>query len=244
MAKGTMAENYATDLTKLNGNAINAFPPATSSIENATTSRPLNEWATRRPPTARRVAGHLLRAILLDVPMFLIFFSYMSLLGIQRIHDLYLSKQMEAMSWTTERAANEFTYYDRNCTVDDLSTRDPNDLFLSWNATAEEAYRHNLKHGFSLFRDVLSEDTASDLRQYIRQKSNLVTEEENFPLKNKRHRYTFGLDLRDPAVAKAIQEFASHRQLSEAVELILGKHAALIEMGMITSMYGAIDQPW
>jgi hypothetical protein len=207
--------------------------------------RSLPPTTEKKPTTNRRAAGILFRSIVFDVPLILLFATYVSLLWIHRLHDHYLVKQLEAVVWTDDRAEEEITYYERECTTAiDMSAADPNDLFLPRNVTPLEAYRHQLRHGFSVFPSALSQNTATELRTYVRLRNQQLTSEESISVIENANRYSFGLDTREPIVARAIQELANHPPLSGAIQKILGPDPALIEMTAITSTYGAVDQNW
>jgi hypothetical protein len=210
-----------------------------------TRERPLPHTTEKKPTTNRRTAGILFRSIILDVPLILLFATYVSLLWIHRLHDHYLVKQLETVVWTDDRAEEEITYYERECTTAiDMSTTDPNDLFLPRNVTPLEAYRHHLRHGFSVFPSALSQYTATKLRNYVRLRNQQLTNKESIFVVENANRYSFGLDTREPIVARAIQELANHPPLSGATQKILGPDPALIEMSVITSRYGAVNQHW
>jgi len=70
-------------------------------------------------------------------------------------------------------------YYYRECDETDMSTTSAADLFLPDNATPEEAYQHNLRHGFTLFPRVLTEETAAGLRKHILARNHNLTAEDN-----------------------------------------------------------------
>ena len=188
--------------------------------------------------------GYLIRTALLDFPLTLVFAAYFAAVWAHRVNDLYLEPQMKAMVWDNERRYAEVTYYQRECDADDQSTFDGAELFLPMNATANDAYQHQLIHGLTVFRSVLSDKTATDLRTYIRSKNfKLADKDSIFVIENKK-RYSFGLGTEEPSVANAVMELASHARLKPALEKILGPNPALIEMTAITSTYGAKDQYW
>jgi hypothetical protein len=191
-----------------------------------------------------RAMGYFLRTLFCDFPLAMLFLTYLAFVWVHRVHDLYLTKQLQAMVWNEVRSEDEITYYDRFCTPEDMSTTDPHELFLPKDATPEEAMQHHLKHGFSVFQSALSRETAADLRDYVLSKNRNLTEQETIFVIANNNRYSFGLDTGMPAVAKAMKELSNHDQLNKALEKIIGPDAAMIEMTAITATYGAKAQYW
>jgi hypothetical protein len=191
-----------------------------------------------------RALGYFLRTLFCDFPLAMLFLTYLTFVWLHRVHDMYLTKQLQAMVWDEDRSEDEITYYDRFCTPEDLSTTDPHELFLPKDATPEEAMQHNLKHGFTVFQSALSRNAAADLREYVISKNRNLTEQETIYVIANDNRYSFGLDTGMPAVARAMEELSNHDQLNKAMEKIIGPDAALIEMTAITAAYGAGPQYW
>lgn len=161
---------------------------------------------------------------------------------VRHVHDHYLQKQLMALYFIKERADTDITYYERICDdVSDISTTNPNDVWLSPDATPEQAMEHQLKHGFTGFSNVLSTETATKLRDSIyymnyNTESLYVIEQTN--------RFSVLLGTDEPIVAQALEEIANHPQFSKSIEAVLGPDPALIELTAISSSYGAVDQWW
>ena len=173
--------------------------------------------------------------------------SYMTLKWLHRVHDMYLVKLLNAAMWTKERQENEITYYKRECTIDDLTTTNPNDLILNRsNSTPADAYQHQLKHGFTVFPNVLSETTVTELREHILSRKYNLTKQESIYVINNENRFSYALDsYRIPAVLNAMNEITKPNSLlTKSITKILGFSPALIEMTAITTSYGAKDQWW
>ena len=209
----------------------------------------------QKPALPLRPILFLLRSVLLDLPMALLFASYLSLLWVRRVDHLYLQPAMKAAVWSEDRAEEEITYYNRECDVRDMTTHDPNDLLIpvapldtsatGKNAAAvQQAYEHQLRHGFSIFQSVLTESTMEDLRNYVISRNRQLSEEESIFVIENDNRFSFGLGTEEPSVIRAVKELATHPRLAPALEKVLGKNPALIEMTAITSSYGAVDQWW
>ena len=187
----------------------------------------------------------LIRSLVCDFPMMVLLLTYFSLRWLSHVHDNYIHEQLKAMLFTSKRRAEEITYYSRPCTREDMSTHTGADLFLPADATVEDAYQHQLKHGFTVFPSVLSPETTAALRAHISERNtfNSTDSESIFVIANDK-RYSFGLGTEEPVVAGAMAEIASHKLLRPSLERILGRNPALIEMTAITSSYGAKDQYW
>jgi len=215
--------------------------------ENCSTKSVIVPNAVRKPVQRHSVVNIILilfRTIILDTPLAMVFAIYLGLVWTHRLNDLYFQKQFENLEWTKERAYHETTYYKRYCDSQDLTTRHPADLFLPEDATPDEAYAHQLKHGMTVFPNVLSEQTATNLRDYIVSRNRNLTDDEAIYVINNQNRYSFGLGTEEPSLVSAVKELARHARLKPALEKILGPNPALIEMTAITAAYGAVDQYW
>ena len=96
-----------------------------------------------------------------------------------------------------------------------------------------------LRHGVSVYQNVLTDETATAVREYIQERNRV---EKGFYVIENAHRKSFGLTMEHPSIQKALQEIASHPQLNPAMEAIMGVDPAIIEFTAITSMNGAVDQ--
>lgn len=161
---------------------------------------------------------------------------------IRHVHDHYIQKQLMALYFTKARASTEMTYYERICDdISDISTTDPDDVWISPNATPQQAMEHQLTHGFTGFVDVLSTETIQKLRALI---YHMNYNTESLYVIEQKHRYSVLLGTDEPIVAQALEEIANHPQLAPSLEAILGPDPALIELTAISSSYGAVDQWW
>jgi hypothetical protein len=80
----------------------------------------------------------------LDMPMVVIFGTFMFLVWVHYIHDQYLIKQIEASTcWTFECDTTNAMYYWLSTLYDrDLTTTNLLDLYLSDDAAPQDAYKH------------------------------------------------------------------------------------------------------
>lgn len=177
-----------------------------------------------------------------DIPLLAILLTYSGIVWFGYVHHNYLIPQYEALKFTNERSLLDNTYYNRVCDADDMTTRNGAELFLPENATPEEAYHHQLEHGFTVFRGILDSEAATNLRDYVVSKNrNLRADEKIYVIEND-NRFSFGLGTEVPSVAKAMKQLAQN--MGPSLEKILGPDPALIEMTAITSSYGAVPQWW
>jgi hypothetical protein len=191
--------------------------------------------------------GSVLLILLLELPIALWFASYLGLKSVLRCHDLYLQPQIEALKWSDDRQLDESTYYSRKCDASDISASDAMPLFLDKNeATPQGAYDTFLEHGFVAFPQLLEAELASELRQFVLKKNRQTDPEgENNILHSADHRWlvTLGAD-EDEVVADTLKAVATHPLFRESIQKILGLNPALIELNVITSSLGAIEQMW
>jgi ectoine hydroxylase-related dioxygenase (phytanoyl-CoA dioxygenase family) len=187
---------------------------------------------------------HSIRCLMIDVPLFVLLLTYASIIWFSYVHDVYLVPQLKALPFTKERSLRDLTYYTRVCSQNDMSTTNGNDLFLPINATPQDAYSHQLKHGFTVLPNILQPKTCENLRNYIVQRNSKITEKESIFVIEGDKRSSFGLGTEEVSVRQALKEIGNSPRLRPALEAILGPDPALIELTAITSMYGAVAQWW
>jgi hypothetical protein len=166
------------------------------------------------------------------MPLVLLLSVYISVLLLHHVYDEFLVPQAELMRWTEDRKTNEMTYYDRSCTVKDMSTNSTDDLLISSRTTPTQCMHHMAKHGVSLYPNILQEETADELREWIVQHNKM---EEGFYVISGKHRFTFGIGVNQaPIVTQALKEIAEHPVFRPAIEEICGANPAVIEFTAIT----------
>jgi ectoine hydroxylase-related dioxygenase (phytanoyl-CoA dioxygenase family) len=220
----------------------------TSGAEASYQWKPMNEpFATKKQQKPRPVVqlvGYTLRTILLDLPLFVVLLTYAATVWFRHVQNNYLAPQLEALVFSDERSVQENTYYKRVCDVSDMTTTEGADLFLPLNATSEEAYQHQLKHGFTVFKGILKPETCDNLRNFVVSRNHQLDKDEAIYVIENENRYSFGLGTEEPSVTEAMKELANSPRLRPALEAILGPDPALIEMTAITIAYGAVAQWW
>lgn len=191
--------------------------------------------------TFLRLVGGIFRSLLLDLPLMLVFALYIATVLLHKIHDDYLAPQIELMKFLgDERDHLDTTYYHRDCDGRDVSATSINELIIEDEASTEDAMRHMLKHGVSMYPNLLTPETAWELREFIDEGNG---KQEGFDVIENEHRYSWGIDVNmHPAINKFWKELASNEKLVKALQAIIGPDPAIIEFTAITSAYGAKDQ--
>eukprot|EP00536_Pseudo-nitzschia_multiseries_P009342 jgi/Psemu1/258035/estExt_Genewise1Plus.C_2580037 len=132
------------------------------------------------------------------------------------------------------------TYYNRVCDEDDFSTDEVADLMIRDDFTAEDCARHMLTHGVSVYPDLLTNETATELRDWIARENYL---RESWSVIENQNRFTWGIDVNShPKLQTYWQELAANDKFREGLEAVVGPNPAVIEFTAITSSYGAEDQ--
>jgi hypothetical protein len=172
------------------------------------------------------------------------FAGYAATRVVDRAAHEYVLPLIRSQVFTPERRSQELTYFHRRCTADDLTTRRAEDLVIDYETmSVDDAVRHQMKHGASIFPDLLSAETADKVRNFIL-KQNAKNEDMIEVIENT-NRWSFGMRVdQDPSVAAALQEVLSNSFLVQAIEKIMGPDPAVIEFTGITSAYGAKKQRW
>ena len=212
---------------------------ANGDANGTSTTFTMNGSAKLRTSSSTNMVLSVLRVILIDAPLTILFAALVITICTRNIYDNYLLENLISMEWTNERKVAEITYYDRRCDPSDVSTRNVADLLIQPNYTKDDCVHHMMVHGASVYPDLLSADTATRLRQFILRRNAELTDKDAISVLANNQRWSFGIGANeDPSVAKALQEIATHPQLVPALEGIAGHDPAVIEMTAITSAYG------
>ncbi|GKY91461.1 hypothetical protein MPSEU_000118400 [Mayamaea pseudoterrestris] len=226
-AKEYNAKPSAVALSEADGEAATTFSVTTL------------HWLPRR---VLPILAMLLQFLLLDCPVMLTFAAYYSTFLVERYYINYLAPQMDLQLMTEERKSRELTYFHRTCTVEDLTATDTPQLTIDYeNMTPSDAMYHMLEHGASIYPNLLSEATASEVRDFILQQ-NEKNQDMIYVIENE-HRWSFGVRVdQDPSIQKALHEILSNDFFVASLEKIVGPNPAVIEFTGITSAYGAKAQ--
>jgi len=184
------------------------------------------------------LSGSMLRILLLDVPLILAFGLYLTTDVLKVFHDEYLIPQLELIKFSIPR---DMTYYYRTCTEDDVSTSETADLIITEDMTPAEAVDNVMTHGGSVYPDLVSPETAKELREYILEANKVTQTFDHIISPGGRHTWGLRVD-QHPSVPKALREIFSNPKFRESVFTITGEDPAVIEMNHITTLYGAQSQ--
>lgn len=141
---------------------------------------------------------------------------------------------------------DDVTYYNRQCTLEDITTTDSNDLIIPRNATnSQTAVDIMMEHGAIIMKDVLSTTTVSELREYLESRHDLEHELpylEVLEVDNS-ERLSLNLGIGDhPVIGKALEEIGNNEEIKSILEGLLGSDPAIIELTSLTSFLGAKSQ--
>ncbi len=192
------------------------------------------------------------RWLFLDFPLWIVLIVWAST---RLIHHLYLGPiQILIESYRRTGIVDEqgfypdffpdLTYYGRHCDASDISTSDSNDLIVPPEATKEEATNIMMTHGAVMIQNLLSNDTATQLRAYLETRNvikNKLPWHEKFW--GDIGRLSLGLGVDDaPIIGQALEEVGSNPTLRTVLQGILGPDPAIVEISTLTALHGAKDQ--
>ena len=182
-----------------------------------------------------------LRSLLLDFPLMFLFGLYLSSELLLHFQTHFFFPQIKLMEWTEERKNSiELTYYERHCSINDVSTNRTETLLLPHDISPTDAAHHMIEHGVQIYPHILTASTANAVRNFILDRN---PKEENFFVIANKGRFSFGVDVHsDPSIEQALKEIANHASLVPALEQIIGPDPAIIEFTAITSVFGAEAQ--
>lgn len=197
--------------------------------------------------------GFLLRTVYgLVLP--LVFALVLASRGLQEFSLTYLLPQLELMLFAddVEGANGGLTYYHRVCTEADQTTHAVDDLLVTIHENTTRDSNINKwtngleimqRHGAAVIPDLLSESTATQLREFILAE-NQVAEDLIYVIENK-HRWSFPIQVdQHPTVTAALEEMLAKPYLVELLEDLCGTDPAVIEFTAITAAEGAAVQYW
>lgn len=260
--KGTTVQSTTNvGLRKQDPHASNNNNSRPASSEAPTTAAPVPPSAASptAPPTKKnsqpfgrfaRWVGTFIRLLLLDAPLTLLFAAVLLVGSFERYAHTILLPQIELMRFADSPTKVErgLTYYHRLCTAADQTATDPSAFTLSATSdttttTTQQAVHLMLKHGITIIPNVLSESTATQLRDFIL-RENAVTKDLIHVIANE-HRWSFPIRVdQDPIVTQALEELLNAPRLVRILEAVAGPNPAIVEFTAITQEYGAKEQFW
>jgi hypothetical protein len=192
-------------------------------------SKSLKKFSTpKKASFSKRLMLAVLRFVFLDLVLLAPLMALGVLTVVEKAKDNFLLKQMDLQLWTDERRNSEAVYYHRECSKEDVTTHDAADLLIDPDAGTAAAVENMMIHGVSIFPNLLTPETATEVRDFIvtenKRSDDLIQVIEN------RNRWSFYIQVdQHPAVAKALKEILSHKYLTDTIEAITGPNPAVIE---------------
>jgi hypothetical protein len=230
----------------------------TSTVRIGTASKDGN--VTRISAKAiRGFSCSVLRIICFDIPLLFVLSLYAIIAHTEWIGDKYLIPQIQLQKFDYPEKA--LTYYHRVCTEEDQTTYDTSDLVvdITINDNNNNNTNHLIKrkidlavnkllyHGVTIVPNLISETTATQLRDYIIQQNTNVHRTDFIDVIESDFRYSFGIQVDEhPIIAMALEELLLHHNptLVSYLEAIMGTDPAVVEFTAISQVYGAMDQYW
>lgn len=197
------------------------------------------------PPSApsSRLLRRILHTVCLDMPLIISFGIYISTFVLEKVMNDYFIPQMEFHRWFSENEAQEYTYFFRQCNASDITATDPSELVFTDEMSSHDALNLFNTHGSIMFPQVISPETAAELRAFILEENS--KNKDLVSIFNAENRWSFEIQINHhPSVAKAAKEILSNQRMVAAIEKIVGKNPAVIEFTAITVAPGAAVQPW
>jgi hypothetical protein len=115
---------------------------------------------------------------------------------------------------------------------------------LAANTSKEQAADTMMTHGAVLIPHILTNDTATQLRDYLETRHAI---QDRLPWHEKMWgeigRLALGLGVSDhPIIAQALLEVGTHPVVKATVEGLMGEDPAIVEISTLTASHGAEDQ--
>jgi hypothetical protein len=211
-----------------------------SSKDNGTTG------AVEQSRRAKRPGLGLLRALIVDIPLAVVFASFLLVLFFRHLYIEYYPRLLQQYRYSNEDLLDQYTYYHRYCTEDDLTTDDAGDLLVDTNAPVETAIDQLMTHGAVVIPEMLQPDTVRRLREYVVQRNHELKDEEEFPMYPPVNRLSYGFDATEsPIVVKALEEVTNSAFFTDMMTQLLGdEDPASCELTTIAAFHTAEDQGW
>ena len=221
---------------------------ASNLCQNHKSSNRLLQWS-------RKFILCFCRISCLDLPLFLALSLYAIILHAEWIGDKYLIPLIQLQKFDYPEQA--LTYYHRVCTENDQTTYDVADLLVDITNTnsstndanhekIDKAVEKMLFHGVTIIPNLISEPTATKLRDYIMEQNTNEHRDDIIGVIENDFRYSFGIRVDEhPIIAVALEEILfKNPALVAYLEAMMGSDPAVTEFTAISQDYGAVDQNW
>lgn len=215
-----------------------AFHGNESKQENTThqtpsTTRRMNKKSKK---SSASWVGSMLRSVFLDLPYAVTVFILVACIFAKNMYVTFLDPIMDSVQWTKAKIETEYTGYRRECDASDISTTNPDDLIIDpLTMTPKDALDVTNKHGMSIFPEILTPETAAEMRKWVLERNANLNEDDEIPLISQEHRWSFPIGAdEDPSVPPVLKEIATHVMLQDTMDLIFDEDPALVEFTAIT----------
>ncbi len=200
----------------------------------------------KKPSRKSSLIGLFFRSLFLDLPYASTVLLFVSFLSARHMYFTFYEPIMEIVQWTKTDVDTKYTNYKRDCDLSDISTTNVDDLIVDPSSTTpEEALEITNKHGMSIFPNVVSEESAAEMRKWVLHRNANLSEDDEIPLISQEQRWSFPIGAdEDPSVPPVLREIANNVMLQNSLDLIMNEDPAMVEFTAITSAYGAGDQHW
>lgn len=223
--------------------------------------------STGSTSTSPSAVASTLRWILLEFPFWIVvtvwaatWFSHALYVGpLQTLIESFRRSpnSVDAFGYYTDFIP-DMTYYGRQCDGRDITTSNSNDLIVpdarldgststststtSTTTPEQQAREIMMTHGAVLIRNLLSNETAYQLREYLETRHAI---KDKLPWHEKfwgdigRLSLGLGVDDHPTIIARALQEVGTHEVLRTTLEGIVGPDPAIVEISTLTTLHGA-----
>eukprot|EP00980_Cylindrotheca_fusiformis_P007568 scaffold1580_cov116-Cylindrotheca_fusiformis.AAC.3 len=234
-------EEHPSDYTMANGpqqDSVEKTRPKSSNSEIQAT--PLQVQKRRSSPldACFRLGVHGL--------LFLLCLAFATVYCIRLIHDDYFVPIVRRARRTDEDLKQEYTYYERQCSVVDVTATREEASQLIEGKDSSDGVAKMMTHGAIMMPQLLPEALIQEMREFVVWKNNAVRgTPDEYPVTEGDHRISYGIEATEhPTVIKALKAIHANTFLKDVLEEIVGKNPALTELTAITSQYGSNHQPW
>ena len=126
-----------------------------------------------KPPTEAKALhnlesfGLVLLRTSLEFGFLLVVIALAAVLCCQSFYTKYFVPQVELQRWNANRQRKEVTYFSRECGPGDITAESVDSLIISDDWTSTDAAANMNKHGVGVYPNLLSDQTAHELRDFI-----------------------------------------------------------------------------
>jgi hypothetical protein len=240
--------------------ALTSFPKKTSKNTEALLHSSRSR-SRHKSPTSRSSLGAIQWTMpVLHLCLLSVFFVSCVVYTLSEIHDEYFVTILQRAKRTDADLLQEFTYYDRQCNLADISAQkqeahalllhnnynkhDHNDTTAFTDMTL--AIDKMMLHGAGMMPELLPLNTVQELRAFVVEKNAAVKgTADEYPMSTGRHRLSYGIEAtEDPRVISALQQLHANSFLKQLLEELVGPNPSLTEITAITASAGCVHQDW